>query len=103
MHIIICYYKGYVMFEWDDDKNRINIDKHGIGFETATHAFFDPDRITTIDEGHSTETETRYFCFGKVDGNIMTVRFTLRDDNIRILGAGYWRKGRKYYEKRYNL
>jgi hypothetical protein len=29
----------------------------------------------------------------------MTVRFTFRDEVIRIFGAGYWRNGRKIYEK----
>jgi len=27
-------------------------------------------------------------------------RFTYREDKIRIFGAGYWRKGRFYYEKK---
>ncbi len=91
------------MFEWDEDKASINISKYGVDFDTATRAFFDPERLTTVDEGHSTDTETRYFCFGKVDENIMTVRFTLRGDNIRILGVGYWRKGKRYYEQQNNL
>lgn len=91
------------MFEWDEEKDSINVEKHGVDFDTATRAFFDPKRITTVDEGHSTEIETRYFCFGKVGDKIMTVRFTLRDDNIRILGAGYWRKGKKYYEQRHDV
>lgn len=65
----------------------------------AREAFFDERRITTIDDGHSTENETRYFCFGMVEGGILTVRFTLRKNKIRILGAGYWRKGKKFYEE----
>jgi hypothetical protein len=36
---------------------------------------------------------------GKVKGGIMTVRFTYRDRKIRIIGAGYWRKGKKTYGK----
>ncbi len=43
--------------------------------------------------------EIRYYCFGEVDGAIMTVRFTYRNQWIRIFGAGYWREGRKIYEK----
>jgi len=35
----------------------------------------------------------------KVDDGILTVRFTYRDEIIRIFGAGYWRKGKKTYEK----
>ena len=38
------------------------------------------------------------------DGNgIMTVRFTERNKNIRIIGAGYWREGRHRYEKENKL
>ncbi len=43
--------------------------------------------------------EQRYFCFGLVDGGVMTVRFTWRGNVIRIFGAGYWRKGRRIYEQ----
>ncbi len=38
-------------------------------------------------------------CFGIVEGNVLTVRFTWRAGRIRIIGAGYWRKGRKAYEE----
>jgi uncharacterized DUF497 family protein len=85
-------------FEWDDKKNRENIIKHGITFYEAQQAFLDPDRVIAKDLDHST-TETRYFCFGKVDNEIITIRFTYRGHVIRIIGAGYWRKGRKIYEK----
>jgi hypothetical protein len=44
-------------------------------------------------------TESRYYCFGKIDNEILTVRFTYRGHKIRIIGAGYWRKGRNIYEK----
>ena len=50
------------------------------------------------DLGHSSN-EQRYFCFGFVDGGVMTVRFTYRGGRIRIIGAGYWRKGRTIYEQ----
>ena len=36
---------------------------------------------------------------GKTGEKIATVRFTMRDSKIRIIGAGYWRKGQKLYEK----
>jgi hypothetical protein len=41
----------------------------------------------------------RYFCIGRVGNRIMTVRFSCRNGKIRIYGAGYWRKGRRYYEE----
>lgn len=72
--------------------------KHGVSFENAQKAFFDEKRKIFLDEKHS-EKEHRYYCYGIVDGKILTVRFTMRGDKIRIIGAGYWRKGKKiYYE-----
>ena len=49
------------------------------------------------DLSHGKE-EKRYYCFGRVSSGILTVRFTYRASNIRIIGAGYWRKGKKIYE-----
>jgi uncharacterized protein len=43
--------------------------------------------------------EQRYFRFGRVEGAVMTVRFTWRNQKIRIFGAGHWRKGKAIYEK----
>jgi len=84
-------------FEWDAEKERENQEKHNVSFSLAQYAFLDPKRIIVEDSNHSTE-ESRFFCIGRVDEGIMTVRFTYRCDIIRIFGAGYWRKGRKIYE-----
>lgn len=84
--------------EWNDDKNVENISKHDLSFYDAQEAFFDKTRVLLEDPKHSSS-EKRYFCIGKtVDGGIATVRFTIRKGNIRIIGAGYWRKGKKIYE-----
>lgn len=85
-------------FEWDEQKDLENIEKHGVSFYLAQFAFADPKRVIAEDIEHS-ETEKRFYCFGKVDGRIITVRFTFRSKTIRIFGAGYWRKGKKFYEK----
>lgn len=85
-------------FEWDENKNKVNRMKHFVSFEEAQLAFKDEKRIIVRDKEHS-QYEKRYFCIGKVKGNIMTVRFVYRDNKIRILGAGYWRKGKIRYEK----
>ena len=63
-------------FEWDEDKNRIIIK----------------------DKKHSKK-EERFFCIGDDGNGIVTVRFTMRNGNIRIIGAGYWREGRYRYEQ----
>ncbi len=87
-------------FEWDDSKDTLNVAKHGLSFYEAQDAFFDRNRVILLDTKHSS-TEKRYFCIGKTsDGGIATVRFTIRNGRIRIIGAGYWRKGRKIYDQR---
>ncbi|MBF0484345.1 MAG: BrnT family toxin [Candidatus Omnitrophica bacterium] len=86
-------------FIWNKFKERANILKHKISFYTAALAFKDPKRKIFIDETHSL-TEERHFCIAKVNGRILTVRFTHRDKMIRIIGAGYWRKGKDYYENK---
>ncbi len=87
-----------VTFEWDPDKDRENRQRHGVPFELAQYAFADPIRVVAQDLPHSQD-ENRFFCFGRVGGGILTVRFTYREDTIRIFGAGYWRKGKKIYEE----
>jgi len=87
-----------IHFEWNSRKDRENQDKHGVAFTTAQYAFRDPDRVIAEDFSHS-RAEKRFYCFGKVTDGILTVRFTYRKGVIRIIGAGYWRKGKKVYEK----
>jgi uncharacterized DUF497 family protein len=85
-------------FNWADNKDKLNQKKHGISFSLAQYAFRDPNRIILEDVSHG-NTEKRYYCIGKVDEGIITVRFTYRNKIIRIFGAGYWRKGKKIYEE----
>ena len=85
-------------FDWDPEKDLANQTHHGISFSEAQYAFADPNRVIAEDLTHSKK-EKRYFCFGKVGGGVLTVRFTYRAGVIRIFGAGYWRKGKKTYER----
>ena len=85
-------------FDWDNDKDAENQQKHGISFTRAQYAFADPQRIIAKDITHS-QTEERFYCFGEVDGGVLTVRFTYRASVIRIIRAGYWRKGKVIYER----
>ena len=87
------------MFEWDETKDSVNQSKHGVSFSDAQKAFLDPCRIISVDEKHSEE-EQRLYCVGIVNGEVITVRFTYRERIIRIIGAGYWRSGRKIYAKK---
>lgn len=85
-------------FEWNQDKNLANIEKHGVSFEEAMHAFLDPKRKIRLNSSHSA-VEMRYFCLGKVDNRVLTVRFIIRSGNVRIIGAGFWREGKKLHEQ----
>ena len=84
-------------FEWDPDKDAENQRKHGVSFAQAQTAFLDSGRVIARDLEHS-RTEPRFYCFGRVADGVLTVRFIYRANVIRIIGAGYWRKGRKLYE-----
>ena len=86
----------YGRFVWNIEKEVANIRKHNVDFKTAAQAFRDPKRKIFVDEKHSRQ-EERLFCIGRVGKRIMTVRFTYRVGTIRIIGAGYWRKGVRYY------
>ena len=88
-----------LQFEWDRDKELINIEKHGVDFDTAIKAFSDPNCRIVEDSRHS-EYEERHFCVGRVGNRILTVRFMYRESKIRIFGAGYWRGGNALYEKK---
>ena len=85
-------------FEWDPFKNMTNVRRQGIDFGKASEAFQDPKRKIVMDSRHS-GLEERFYCIGMVRGKVCMVRFIYRGDKIRIFGAGYWRKGREYYEK----
>ncbi len=85
-------------FEWDAEKDQANQIKHGVSFATAQYAFADLQRVIAKDETHS-DSEERFYCFGRVNEGILTVRFTYRAKVIRIIGSGYWRKGKAIYER----
>lgn len=72
-------------FEWDDNKEKINIQKHGLSFSTAYNVFNDINRIEYYDEKHSID-EERYIVLGLVQ-NVLFVVCTDRKDSTRIISA----------------
>jgi uncharacterized protein len=58
-----------VLFEWDDAKERSNIDKHGVGFERAKRIFEGP-ALTLVDD-RKQYGEIRMRSIGKVDGVVV--------------------------------
>ena len=74
-----------MQFEWDEKKAEINLQKHGISFETAAHVFLDQDRIEIFDEAHS-ENEERFITIG-LAGDVLFVVYTERTPKIRLVSA----------------
>ncbi len=86
-------------FEWNSWKDSVNQDKHGVSFFSAQQAFLDPNGVTLEDLNHSDQ-ENRFYFIGQIDEGILTVRFTYRNERVRIIGAGFWRAGKAIYEKK---
>lgn len=86
--------------EWDENKNIININKHGIDFITAAEVFFDDQRIEIFDSFHSLE-EDRYITIGSI-GDIVFVVYTERSEVIRLISARLATREERdmYYDKR---
>lgn len=87
-----------VLFEWDPTKEKENLAKHGVDFSSVGDAWSDPYRLIFRHPG-MTRDEPRYQFSGFDGHGILTVRFTIRSGRIRVIGAGYWRKQRKIYER----
>ena len=88
-----------MVFEWDENKNKINKKKHGVSFEVAVRFFLDDRRIEKIDFAHSTADEERINIIGRVaDLLILFVVSTDRNGKVRIISA---RRAEKNEEEEY--
>lgn len=90
-------------FEWDAKKAASNREKHGIRFEDAVEAFYDPLEITV--EAKSVGAELRWQTVGSVDGAIISVIFARRytvdgKERVRLISARHAsRRERADYEQ----
>jgi len=86
-------------FEWDPQKARENVEKHGVSFTEATDVFGDDLSSTVSDPDHS-HGESRYVIFGQSrGGRHLVVAFTERGDRIRLISARTMtRRERRAYE-----
>ena len=77
-----------MQFGWDDEKEKSNIEKHGIDFSTAALVFGDNNRIEKYDELHSTN-EDRYITIGSINEVtvVVMVVYTEREALTRIISA----------------
>lgn len=88
-------------FEWDEEKARANLTKHGISFEEAVTVFDDPFSLTIDDPLHSIQ-EDRFFTIGysQVQRLIIVVHTERGIDNIRIISARIaTKRERRIYEQ----
>lgn len=76
------------VFDWDENKNRVNQRKHGVSFEEAKTVFYDEWALLEYDELHS-ESEDRFRIIGSSDnGNILLVVHCVRNERvIRIISS----------------
>lgn len=74
----ITFTLGGLIFEYDEEKNRKNVDKHGISFRSAERVFFDYDRIELYDELNS-EREDRYNTIGDLSAGSLELSSTHSD------------------------
>jgi len=73
--------------EWDEAKNILNKQEHGVGFEDAQYIFTDPERIERFDRSeNNTSKEERWQTIGKV-GSVYFVVYTERGTDKRIITA----------------
>jgi len=76
-----------LLFEWDPEKARLNVKRHGVSFDEASTAFRDPLSRTIDDPLHSDD-EERFVLIGQSHkGRTLVVVHTERADRIRIISA----------------
>ena len=90
----------YLHFEWDKEKNKSNISKHGVSFEEAKSVFYDDYAKLISDPDHSND-EDRFILMGMNQNLKLLVVVHVYKDNdniIRIISARKATKNeRKYY------
>ena len=92
----IVYQLQGIEFQWDEDKARSNLQKHGITFEEAAQVFFDPFYQTG---DASSDEEQRDFIIGYSSlQRILLVVYVERDKRTRIISA---RRATRYERKSY--
>jgi len=87
-------------FEWDDNKDTTNLQKHGVSFDEAKTVFDDPLYVDFYDPDHSYD-EYRYIIVGQSQkGRLLIVSYTERVNVIRLISAREVTRGeRKTYEE----
>ena len=90
LNIDCCYNCCYniMKFEWDDEKSRRNIEKHGISFRDILPVFEYMERDgLLIEDTREDYGEDRFILFHRLQNELLYVVFTWREDNISIISA----------------
>lgn len=110
--VILGKGKGCVMpkivkgnFEWDSEKEQINIKKHGFSFEEVLPAFDDPCFIEIYDDNHSTWLEHRYLGIGTISGLVIVTTVFTERKRTRLISARHATEEEEvlYYEQQNNF
>jgi uncharacterized DUF497 family protein len=86
------------LFEWDDEKEAVNLGNHGISFHDAILAFRDPFAFEVIDDRENYG-EKRINLLGVCGARILHVTYTEREGRVRIISA---RRAEKYEREDYH-
>jgi uncharacterized protein len=89
-----------IRFEWNENKNRENIRKHGVSFDEAQTVFLDENALRFYDPDHSQD-EDRFLMLGiSFRLRVLVVCHCYRQDDtvIRLISA---RKADKYESQDY--
>jgi uncharacterized DUF497 family protein len=89
-----------LLFEWDPNKAKGNLEIHGVSFDEGATAFRDALSLTIYDPMHS-EAEDRFVLLGNSHKDrLLVVVHTVRGDSIRLISARKAsKKERKHYEE----
>ena len=81
-------YNSVMRFDWDSEKEKANLEKHGVSFEEAARLLSSgEDYLEIYDESHSQE-EDRFIAIGPVAGHIIVVVYAdWPEDTIRLISA----------------
>ncbi len=87
------------MYEWDEEKNRINLEKHRLSFKDAELVFSSP--CVTFDDDRFDYDEERFLTLGLLQSRVVLIAYTWREDAIHIISMRKaTRHEQQIYQKR---
>ena len=87
-----------VLFEWDDNKNQINVLKHGYDFKRASTIYNNPDKLTFVSQNSGSDV-IRFTDIAEINRKYLTLIYTIRGNVIRVMSL---RPSSRKERKKYN-